>query len=232
MIRAFIFDLDGVVIDSEAARLKTYQILFENEFGVCIEFSYGELIGRSEKQNLKYLINKYNLNGNVSELAFRRSGLLFDAVRNEIQLIPVIIKILKHARDIKMLTALATNSKREYVELVIQKFEIKECFDIIISSENVKKPKPAPDLFIAAAKALMVKSKECLVFEDSPSGVSAARYAGMPVVGVLSTHNASELKGAQAYIDPQRPLRESMSEFFNLAFQNERLNHIKQARHL
>lgn len=200
MIKAVIFDLDGVVIDSERAHLKTYERLFKKEYGILVNIERSVLIGRSEDENLRYLLAAYNLDGDVNYLITRRSKLLIDVVDREICQIRVVFELLKYLRDNCIPTALATNSGMKYVDAVMKKFLLREYFDAIVSGEHVLKPKPDPEIFINAANKLNVNPHNCLVLEDSPVGIEGAQRAGMKCIGVLSSYNEKNLKGVEGYL--------------------------------
>ena len=96
--------------------------------------------------------------------------------------------------------ALATSAPAENVKLVFAKTKLKKYFDFVIDASGVTNGKPAPDIFLKAAKKLGVRPKNCVVFEDAPNGVRAARQARMRVVAVTTTYTKKQLPKAGWYI--------------------------------
>jgi HAD superfamily hydrolase (TIGR01509 family) len=106
-----------------------------------------------------------------------------------------------------VIIAIATTSPKQNRELALQALSLKDKFEIIVGSEDVTHGKPHPEIYLATAKALGLKPSECLVFEDSPSGIESAKAAGMTVVGILSTHTPKELQMADYVADNYNKIR-------------------------
>lgn len=109
----------------------------------------------------------------------------------------------------------ATSAPRANLDLILSKVPVRTHFGSILASEDVKRHKPDPEVYLSSAINLGVKPEQCLVFEDSFSGVSAALNAGMRVVGVLSTHTKEELPPCNLYIENYNGLSyEKIMELF------------------
>lgn len=214
MIKAAIFDLDGVVIDSEPSRLTTYKILFEELYGINIEFEPDELIGRSETENLQYLLKKYKLKGNITFLINKRYKLLIYVAENQAPAIIPVIEFLKYLKNKSIPTALATNSYMDYVEAVMSRLDLGRYFDVIITGDQVKRPKPDPEVFLVASQRLQTSPEQCLVFEDSPAGIEGARRAGMRCVGVFNSHADPLIMDVEAFIVVNEKLPSCLFKFF------------------
>jgi len=111
--------------------------------------------------------------------------------------------------------ALGTSAPQGNIDAVFDVLEIKKFFDAVMSSEQVKAGKPAPDVFLAAATAMQIAPDHCIVVEDAPAGIEAARRAGMKSVGVLTTHDKLDGDWVFASLD-QIP-----AGFFDSAFAQE-----------
>jgi len=199
MVKAVIFDLDGVIVDSETARLKTYKWLFDEIYGFQVTIDRKKFIGRSESMNIKYLLSKYDLKGDIDYLIMRRSELLVRIVE-EIKLIPTVCRLLEHTVN-NFPTALATNSKGKYFDAIIKKFCLQKYFDVIVTGENIRKLKPDPEIYKTVESKLNIEAPNCLVFEDSPLGIAATLGAGMKCFGVLSTFKNTEMEGVIGYLE-------------------------------
>ncbi len=193
MLKAFIFDMDGVIIDSEPLHFLSDKMVMK-DFG--IEVSDEELnafVGVTNPLMWQELRIKYDLAASVEELLLiqhKYKTELFSAGElNSINGIPELLKELKE-REIKV--GLASSSSRQFIELVLKKLDLFHYFDVVISGEEVLNSKPAPDIFLEAAAALEVNPLDCVVLEDSGHGVTAAKAAGMKCIAFRNPNSGNQ----------------------------------------
>ena len=212
--KAIFFDFDGVIVDSEKRRLETYRILFHSEFGKDIAFNPKNLIGRAEKENLLYLLEKEKIkNFNLEELRKKRKKILLKEAEKGFDFFKITINIIKYLNSIKFPYLICSNSGKEYIRKSMEKNEIiKPLF--ILSVEDVIRPKPAPDLFFKCVDILGLDKEEALIVDDSPLWIKESKKYGFKSVGFLSNFNRDELKGAYFYIDPNDHL--SVNKFLEM----------------
>lgn len=184
MIKAIIFDMDGVIIDSEPFHFESDQLTMKS-FG--IDVSHEELnkyVGVANPIMWAELKEKYNLASSVDQLLEKQDYYINFLMGNR-QLEPVdgIPELLAEAKKAGMKIGLASSSGRSFIEMILAKLGIIHYFEVIVSGEEVKNSKPAPDIFLKAAEKLKVSPKDCLVIEDSQHGVKAAIVAGMICIG-------------------------------------------------
>jgi len=180
--KAFIFDLDGVHVDSEALRIQTYKELFKNNFNVQIEMINADFIGKSEESNLNFLIEKYSLKADINVLIKQRKILLEKIAKKKINFNIPIINFLLLAKKMDLSTAICTNSHRDYLKIIMKRLSPTVEVDLLLSKEDVKNSKPDPEIYLMASSMLKVGPEECLVFEDSKPGKEAAKNANMDVI--------------------------------------------------
>ena len=180
--KAFIFDLDGVLVDSEALRIQTYKELFKNNFNVQIEMINADFIGKSEESNLNFLIEKYSLKADINVLIKQRKILLEKIAKKKINFNIPIINFLLLAKKMDLSTAICTNSHRDYLKIIMKRLSPTVEVDLLLSKEDVKNSKPDPEIYLMASSMLKVGPEECLVFEDSKPGKEAAKNADMDVI--------------------------------------------------
>lgn len=193
MVKAVIFDMDGVIVDSEPIHFKS-DILTMRHYGKHIteeELSY--YIGISNPDMWKDLREKFALEVSVEELletqfAYKKQ-LIGDKKLEPINGIKDLLDELK-SRGIRI--GLASSSSREFIELMLSNLGIDEYFEVVISGEEVQRGKPFPDIFIKAAQGLGVDPLDCLVIEDSGHGVKAAKSAGMKCIGFVSPNSGDQ----------------------------------------
>lgn len=203
MLKAVIFDMDGVLVDSEPIHFEVdKQVLkkcgFDGNYNVLSAY-----IGISNPEMWKDLKEKYNLALSVEELIKLQYDLKIK-ILHEIKIQPIegIKDLLNTLKQNKIITAVASSSPRYFIEAMLKKTGIMEYFSVILSGEEVQKGKPQPDIFVKAAELLNVNPQECIVIEDSASGVKAALSAGMKCIGYVNLNSGSQdLSKASAIVD-------------------------------
>ena len=200
-ISAVIFDLDGTVLDNEDEYGLAFKKVLES-LGAEVKTDYPHVGGIGVKENWPGLLRKYHIKitKTVDELA--------SATQQEYLRLLSKVKIkkglgvfVKELKESGIKTALATSNDWYVLKKVFDTLLIEKFFDSVTAGNEVENKKPAPDLFLAAADKLDVAPEECLVIEDSASGVEAARRAGMKVIAIArDTTHAKELEDADMVI--------------------------------
>lgn len=188
MIKAVIFDFDGVIIDSEPVHEEAWSIFLKKysvQFNETMKMGFK---GRTAKENLKRTFGEYKYGEDeINIMAHTKQSIYRDILKHKIKLVNGVERFLEDLVENEYKTALATSSVRKNLELVFSLFSLKKYFNIIVTSEEVKKGKPDPEIFLTAANKLSVNPSECVVFEDSLTGVEGAKRAGMKVVFVATS---------------------------------------------
>ena len=177
-----LFDLDGVIIDSEKLQYRAYQQVLE-PLGVRITpDEYGrEWIGNG--RGAEYAVATYGLSLQPDELRGLRTEVYFDLLRREVALMPGVVAALQRLSPHFPL-AVATNSNRRDTTFVLDHLSVREYFTAVVTREMYEAAKPAPDAFLAAAAHIGVPPLHCVVLEDAYKGVIAAAEAGCPCVAI------------------------------------------------
>ncbi len=196
MIKAIIFDMDGVIIDSEPIHKQVERSIFERLNIEVSEEEHNSYVGKTSMGMWNEIKFKHNLKEDISSEEIVRlevdryiEHLLADDDIKPINGVREFINEL-HIDDIKL--ALASSAVRKSIETVINLFELEEYFGISISGEDIENGKPFPDIFLKAAKELGVKPMECVVIEDSKNGVMAAKAAGMKCIGFKNPNSGDQ----------------------------------------
>jgi beta-phosphoglucomutase len=191
--RAVIWDLDGTLIDSSHLHWEAWQEVMEAE---NISLTYEQYVADFGKRNDEILRGR--LGADLPDEFIARVSLAKEEVyrglilTKGLELLPGARYWLERLKSEEWLQALATSAPRGNIDAVFAALGVGEYFDAVISSEEVRAGKPEPDVFLAAAARMGVAPRDCVVIEDAPAGIEAARRAGMKSVGVLTTHR--ELK--------------------------------------
>jgi len=191
MAKAVIFDMDGVLFDSQPLHFKA-EIQTITHFGYPIsESELKEYLGWYEDDFWKEVISRYNLKATVHQMKEFEHPLIENLLRESVLPDPDLQEILTSLRAKKLRLAVASSSPRHWVNIVLDGLSIRNLFDEIVSGEDVKNGKPAPDIFLKAANQLGIESSDCIVVEDAPAGIEAANTAGMYSVALRGSVNAS-----------------------------------------
>ena len=204
MIQAIIFDMDGVIVNSEPIHDKASDIVLK-KYGIKLDKKTdneinNEFRGCTEKFFWKTFSKRFGLKQNYKDLIKEKQLTYLDLIKKHTE--PVqgcsdLIKVLKTKYKI----GLASSSSAKEIDFILTKLKIKKYFDVITSGEFIEKSKPAPDIYLETATKLGVKPKNCLVFEDAVNGVKAAKAAGMKCIAITTSFGKKDLKEADLIID-------------------------------
>ena len=193
MLKAVIFDMDGVIVDSEPAHEEVCKRRFKELNINVTDEEYSTFVGVSNKDMWTRLKENYGLKETVEELiSIHLKAIMDDFRERDEKPIPGVERLLENLKAEGIKIALASSSPMENIELVLEKFGIGDYFESVISGENLERGKPAPDIFLKSAEKLGVNPENCVVIEDSHNGVKAAKAAGMKCVGFKNINSGNQ----------------------------------------
>ncbi len=198
-----IFDLDGVIIDSEYLYFNMTRNLFKSlKIDISIDEQYN-FVGISAKIMWSYLKEQYSLNYSVEELIGIEKEQKFRILNSyELQPIQGVVNFIERLKQENYKIAIASSGMKKNVDLILQKLRINNSFDYVVTGEQVEKGKPDPDIFLVTADKFRVHPSNCIVIEDSNNGVTAAKKAGMVCIGVINSNSGNQdLSHADLRID-------------------------------
>lgn len=179
---AVIFDLDGVLIDSEGLQYRAYvQVLAR--FGVHVSLSEYARFWIAAGRGPQHAVDHYRLPISAAELRELKNPVYHELLRREVTLMPGAVPVLERL-GARYPLAIATNSNRADVGFVIDHFDLAGRFAAVVAREDYPRAKPEPDAFLAAAARLGVAPSRCVVVEDAYKGIIAAVRAGARVIAV------------------------------------------------
>lgn len=182
MITTIIFDLDGLLADTERLHWRAYQEALQGHGAVLTEAEYAEHWVRTGK-GIGDWVAQQNLNLDPLELRAHKSKRYLELLATELRPMPGALELLEKLRGNKTM-ALASSSYRDAVDGVVRGLDIGYYFAVIVTGLDVERVKPAPDIFLAAARQAGARPSQCLVLEDAEKGVCAAHEAGMRCIAV------------------------------------------------
>ena len=219
MIKAVIFDMDGVLVNTEPLWSRGDKEFFKKR-GIKYNDEFkAEIIGKSQDRNAKFYKNKFNLKEPLSKIMEERLKIIHSLYKSKISTKPGASSLIKHLHKNNYIIALASNSSMKLINTTLKRFNLNKYFSAKTSGEEVKNGKPAPDIYLAAAKKIKVKPSECLVVEDTGSGISAAKKAGMFCVALLDKkyYKKKALNQADMIIESLKEInREKIKRFFTI----------------
>jgi beta-phosphoglucomutase len=183
-VKAFIFDLDGVIVLSEPLGLRAWRKWLAPYGKTLSDEAYDNLIGREAQDAAEWVIHHTGAPASVEQAMQARPSVLASGVDGTLQPRSGIFDLLAALRTRRLPLGVASNSFGEYVRRVLAVMELRQVFACVCVREDAPRGKPAPDLYLAAACCLRMLPGECVAVEDSPTGLQAALAAGMHAVAV------------------------------------------------
>jgi len=201
MIKAVIFDMDGVLVDTEPIQERVWETFFAGQ-GISVKKDdVPKMKGLRAIDVIKLFmphVGEDLINGLVDKRRAIYRKMLHDNPPSKIKGVTEFVQSLK---ELKLKIAVATSAVKEIADMLIDSAQLKQYMDIVISGEAVVSGKPDPEIYIKTAQRLGVDPKECLVFEDAISGVKAAQAAGMKVAVLLTSHHKEDFPSAKLFFN-------------------------------
>lgn len=197
MIKGVLFDMDGVLVDSEQFICKAAMLMFE-ELGVkVIPDDFLPFVGMGENRYIGGVVEKYGIKADIEKIKARTYKIYESIVRGNLNPLPGAHEFIAKCRKKGLKLALATSADRVKMEVNLREIGLKaDTFHSIVTGLDVMNKKPFPDIYIKAAEKIGLTPKECLVVEDAVSGIKAGKSAGCRCLAVTTSFDAAALKEA------------------------------------
>ena len=208
MKEAVIFDMDGVIVDSEPCHEEAFlEVIEEIGYGGRHGLEFKDYVGRSDHELWLDFLAKHQPPHTLEELLALKSQRVAEIIRRARPLfagLPELVeKLSSHYR-----LALASGSERAVVEEVLALQGLRRFFGVTLTATEVRRGKPEPDIFLRAAALLGVEPRDCWVIEDSKPGVAAGLAAGMRVIAITNTHPADDLRHATRVVGSYQEIQD------------------------
>jgi beta-phosphoglucomutase len=197
MIKGVLFDMDGVLLDSEELTSEAAIRYFaEKGFEVNKE-DFIPYYGKGEERYFGGVAEKYDIPFDVESEKYKVYDLFYEMAKGKMEAMPGVHEFLEKVKSMNLKTAVATSASRYKMKINLRLIGLEETdFDTLVTGEDIKNNKPDPEIFIRAASNLGLKPLECLVVEDAPGGVQAAKSAGCKCMAVMTSFTEKELSKA------------------------------------
>lgn len=201
MIKAVIFDMDGVISDTlgfharaESKVLTSYGIKMTPR-QIIREFN-----AVPDPVMFKAIFSRFNTYADIGKVIDEKWKIMQKFLKKNVNAIPGSLEFINLLHKNSIILGLASSTPMEFIEFITKTFNVKEKFKAFTSTAEVKHGKPSPDRFLLTAKKLGMKPQECLVMEDAVNGIVAAQRANMKCIAITTTHKKEELQGADRVI--------------------------------
>jgi HAD superfamily hydrolase (TIGR01509 family) len=186
-IKAIIFDMDGLMIDSERLYFDVERALAANYGKEVRDETLLKMMGRNPLEAMSIYAKDLGLDISGEELLVIRNDMFVERLRNEVSAMKGLYEMLNRFRG-KLNMAIATGSPYKFLRIVLDKLKIEEYFDVLQSSDEISEGKPSPEIYLKAAQKLKVLPSECVVLEDSCNGALSGKRAGCYTIAVPSVY--------------------------------------------
>lgn len=193
---AVIFDLDGVLVDSAPTIQESFGIVLGRHGIRLNEQEIKSALGTSVRDLVKIWKEKYGFSMDCEQFS-KEAGELQFLLLARAQINPVLLSLLDSLEKRDVPLGIGTASRRWRAERILDILQVRRFFSSVVTADDVPNHKPDPDVFLAAAKALNMVPSRCVVIEDAPNGIEAAKRAGMKAIGLLNEfHSQADLARA------------------------------------
>jgi HAD superfamily hydrolase (TIGR01509 family) len=215
-IEAVIFDLDGLMIESEQFNFDVIRRLLE-KYGKQVDEAWFEpTIGMDNLETAEFMINATGLHLTPEAFIQEKHNLMIGVLPEVTKHNPGLMEVLGDLVDAQLKLGVASNSFKVYVRTALETLGVYGSFGCVLSADDVEHTKPAPDIYLLAAERLGVQPEKCLALEDSPLGMQAALAAGIACVAIPNPHLKGEDFGDATFVFPSLvEFRESMPRILN-----------------
>lgn len=202
---AIIFDVDGVVADTEALNARASVMMFEELYDTQVRpEDFREFVGTGDERYVEGVAEKYGVEINTEGAVERRKENFFKLLEREpLPAMPGVLAIVQTARvsaDVKLAIATSGNSDKQFP--VIEGAGLRlDWFDVVVTGDDVTRKKPDPQIYEITAEKLGLPPERCVVLEDAPAGVASAKAAGAVCVAITSSVGAEKLQDADLVVD-------------------------------
>jgi len=200
MTKAVLWDLDGVLVDTAPFHFQAWQELFQSLGKGFADADFRRIFGLRNDAILRDILGELT-RAKVERLAERKEELYRSKVEGRVTAIPGAVELLQRLQQRGRKMAIVSSTPGENVGVVLSSLGLEGVFEAVIAEEDASKGKPDPQGFLLAAEKLGVEARECVVIEDAPGGVEAAKRAGMCCIGLTTSRPREALAGADLVVD-------------------------------
>jgi beta-phosphoglucomutase family hydrolase len=201
IIRAVLWDMDGVIADTADTHFKSWQYAFQQRGYIFSEEDFKHIFGQRNDAIIRRFLGDNLTQSEVDGIAKAKEEYFRKIALENLKAFPGVIHLLKQLKENDIRAAVASSGPIENILMVLKGLEIKDYFQAIVFGREVEESKPSPQIFLLAALKLGTEPDNCVVIEDATAGVTAAKRAGMKCIAVTNTHSPANLSEADKIVD-------------------------------
>jgi len=183
-LQAVIFDMDGVLVDSEPLQLRSINKILSDYGATLTEEAFTHFVGTTQLETFTTLKERFALPGTIDDLIAKKRTAYAKLVEDELCAMPGLYSLIANLKTADLKSGVASSSPMQDIQTVLRKIDLENSFDAVFSSVGLPHGKPHPDVFLLTAQTLRVAPQNCIVIEDSGVGVQAAKRAGMRCIAM------------------------------------------------
>lgn len=194
--------MDGVIVDSEPLHVVAFQTTLRNYGYDLSHDQYKQhFAGKTDEAGFRQYFDFIGETVALPVVMSEKAKAYLALAADQLVPYPGVVECIREAAERNVRLALVTGSLRAEAEAVLQALDLTDLFSVVIAAEDIKQSKPSPEGYLKSVKALGLEPDDCIIIEDAPSGVEAARAAGIRCMAVTNTHTADELANATCITD-------------------------------
>jgi len=194
-VTGVIFDVDGVLVDSAAPHFESWRQLGSENGTVVTQERFATTFGRHNRDIIPLLFGEVSQQ-QITALSERKEEIYRGLIRTAAPIVGGAADLVRSLHDAGVRLAVGSSAPRENIDLVLEALGVRGLFSVIVSADDVQRGKPDPQVFVLACERLGIPKERCVVIEDAPAGVEAARAAGARCVAVMIHHGPQALRRA------------------------------------
>jgi beta-phosphoglucomutase len=199
--KAVLLDMDGVIVDSEPLHVAAFQATLKNYGHELSEEDYkNHFAGKTDEAGFRQYFQFVNESADINVIMDAKAKKYLELAGDQLVPYPGIVSLIRELAT-QVPLALVTGSLKAEADVALRTFAIADCFSVLVTAEDIQNSKPNPEGYLKAARLLAVNPNDCVVVEDSPSGVKAAHSAKIDCIAITNTHTADSLELATHVVD-------------------------------
>ena len=201
MIKAVIFDMDGVIINNTPYHVRAWEVFAEQyNLELLMEKFKQELLGISTESILKQLFGQDLSQEKIAKYTSEKDSIYFEIYKENISAAEGLLEFIDLLKEKNITMGVATSETKEIAHSILQKVGVKQYFKVIVTGDDVENLKPNSEPYLTAAEGVGETPADCMAIEDTPSGIQSAKGAGMKVIGITTTYPSEKLSEADVVV--------------------------------